>query len=589
MLTIATIAAETDSNTLAFLRDHPKDWPKQVAVKEATEFKVIFEGKVMGSMTLPASGLADLIQVTDEGLLLGSASSRATVAPEKTDLWERVQAVRAAQIQAQAQATAESSAAAPAVPVILFPLPVNSQRAEWYATEIEKQVDPWLTQNPDHPQKAEVIAKKEAYLAEAARVRAGEARRGSRWYSASETVEWRGEFEAQDLLASVEEAGKKKDIEAVQALIFKLPNVNRTETHPRLIRAFESILNAIQAGISLEEERAALQKKKETLQQEVDRRIAELRARCKSFVVEGYSSKRSKDDVRGADNLYRPPGEYYTAYLHGPLAPYYPTEPALYRHPSVDEQNSMYADAGEIDRVKGSVDAATIALERVGDTVKKKQERLVEMIKGLQVPVAEAEEKALEVLKQAEAKPEAAELLFAEVKKAWPTSQALSRAALDQAVTALDAIPLALAAGKNGEAVQLHERVQRLMAYVVQDSPRRDKTEKAWEGLRPAIAKAKEDAPKGSLTSAGTTSGTAGEIPAAGQARREEATKKLDQAHAALMSFHLKEAYETYQEARAMWPQNPGLDWWRNLFYVAGGAGLIVAFLVWREIRNRWM
>jgi hypothetical protein len=58
LFVVSALAAELDPNSLPYLLSHPKDWPKQVTLKEAVECRLMIDGKPAGSMTLPASSRA---------------------------------------------------------------------------------------------------------------------------------------------------------------------------------------------------------------------------------------------------------------------------------------------------------------------------------------------------------------------------------------------------------------------------------------------------------------------------------------------------------------------------------------------------
>lgn len=82
--------------SLAELRQHPADVPKKLILKAPAVMKIVSGAKEIGSITLPAGAEVNLLTINESALVVGASDARGTVAPEQTDLWERVAGKRLA-------------------------------------------------------------------------------------------------------------------------------------------------------------------------------------------------------------------------------------------------------------------------------------------------------------------------------------------------------------------------------------------------------------------------------------------------------------------------------------------------------------
>lgn len=225
--------AESEPNSLPYLRAHPEDWPRQVILKEETSFKIILNGKESGTMTLPAATAAVLVGIGDSTLQVSNGANTATVPAEQTDLWNRVQEIRT-----------KRNAPGYEDPAVKVVLPLNSETAEWYKKQIDEQLTPWLAKYPKHPLAAEMTARKDAFEKEAVRIVAGEVRRSENWYSAAEFAARRNEFAAEDLLLKLNQFVTAPNLEQLKTELPEIEKFAKTAVHPQLLRAAVAAINA---------------------------------------------------------------------------------------------------------------------------------------------------------------------------------------------------------------------------------------------------------------------------------------------------------------------------------------------------------
>jgi hypothetical protein len=77
---------------LAIFSAHPERWPRSIAIKVETKFPAVINDKVVGSVRAPAGSEVHLKKVENGKLGVEYRGGGAWVAPEATDLIERVQA-----------------------------------------------------------------------------------------------------------------------------------------------------------------------------------------------------------------------------------------------------------------------------------------------------------------------------------------------------------------------------------------------------------------------------------------------------------------------------------------------------------------
>jgi hypothetical protein len=70
---------------------HPESWPRSIAIKAVTEFPAVVNGKVVGSVRAPAGSEVHLVKIENGKLGVEYRGGGAWMAPEATDLSERVQ------------------------------------------------------------------------------------------------------------------------------------------------------------------------------------------------------------------------------------------------------------------------------------------------------------------------------------------------------------------------------------------------------------------------------------------------------------------------------------------------------------------
>jgi hypothetical protein len=89
-LSFALRAQDGTHPSLADLATHRNQWPRQVTLKTDVQMSMVSNGKVVGSMPSPAGTTVDLVSVDATSLQIKVLSMQASVAPEQTDLWERI-------------------------------------------------------------------------------------------------------------------------------------------------------------------------------------------------------------------------------------------------------------------------------------------------------------------------------------------------------------------------------------------------------------------------------------------------------------------------------------------------------------------
>ncbi len=243
-------AADPGESTLAYLKDHPEDWPKQVLLKKATPFKIILNGKEAGSMSVPDLTVVTLVAITEEKLEISNGVSTTTIPAEHTDLWERVTAIRTERANRPDPARDD--------PAYRIQLPVNSEPAAWYKQKIDTVFKPWLEKYGTHKLALEMKERVVAFETEAARVTSGEVRRGERWYSATEAAAHRVQFTLEDMQSRLEQALKAKDLNQLQSCLAEVEKHAKTAAHPKLHRAAHNAIQSIQTSLTDESAKKVL-------------------------------------------------------------------------------------------------------------------------------------------------------------------------------------------------------------------------------------------------------------------------------------------------------------------------------------------
>jgi hypothetical protein len=237
-LLLGTVCAETDPDSLSTLKEHPYDTPKQVTLKEPISFKIVLEGKEAGSITVPANTVVGLEGINGDKILIRSTTGTTEVTPAQTDLWERVQALRS-----------ERDNAAKKDPAYAMTLPANSESAEWYGKQIKEFIDPWLKKYAESSLYGEMKLRKESFQAEAARVANGETRIGNQWLTSDELSATRRKEESTALIEKINSASQANDITLLLTLLPQVDKFDKSESHPLLLRASATVLDAQLARI----------------------------------------------------------------------------------------------------------------------------------------------------------------------------------------------------------------------------------------------------------------------------------------------------------------------------------------------------
>lgn len=88
---ILTCLFSQELESLSGLRQHSENVPKKLTLKVPVAMKIVSGNKEIGSLTLPIGAEVDLLAINESALLVGASGARGAVAPEQTDLWERVE------------------------------------------------------------------------------------------------------------------------------------------------------------------------------------------------------------------------------------------------------------------------------------------------------------------------------------------------------------------------------------------------------------------------------------------------------------------------------------------------------------------
>ena len=95
---------------VAWLVEHKDRWPNEVTLRETTEFPAVSDGKVVGSLKVPAGSAVKVIEITDHDIAVDFMGGRSRVAITSTDLRGRAQAaLKEAERERPASALAKQS------------------------------------------------------------------------------------------------------------------------------------------------------------------------------------------------------------------------------------------------------------------------------------------------------------------------------------------------------------------------------------------------------------------------------------------------------------------------------------------------
>jgi hypothetical protein len=83
-------AQEPGSDAWKQLQQHPTTWPAQVRLKAAVQLIILRNGQQVGSIGAPADSMVQLLAVENSTLRVGVGSAQASIAPDQTDLAERL-------------------------------------------------------------------------------------------------------------------------------------------------------------------------------------------------------------------------------------------------------------------------------------------------------------------------------------------------------------------------------------------------------------------------------------------------------------------------------------------------------------------
>lgn len=234
--------ADTDETTLPYLKNHPEDWPRQLVLKEPVIFKLLVNGKEAGSMTMNPLSSVVLVSVAEDKVQISNGTSTTLITPEQSNLWDLVAAIRKERESRPDPARDD--------PATKLALPTNSESAEWYKKQLDGAIDPWLSKYPTHKLAAAMKERKAAFEAEAARVAAGEVRRGERWIGGAEAIVRRIEFAVEDLQTHLQECVASRDVARLQSLLAEVEKFGKSPIHPRLHRVAVAVIDAVQAALT---------------------------------------------------------------------------------------------------------------------------------------------------------------------------------------------------------------------------------------------------------------------------------------------------------------------------------------------------
>jgi len=571
---------------------HAEDRPRQVVLREAVSFAIVLDGREAGSVLVPAQTAVDLASVEEDGLHVAFGANRAVVAPEKTDLWDRVAAIRADRASRPDPALAD--------PALAFQLPPSSQAADWYGPKVAA-LDAWLAKYPDHARAAEVKERRDALAQEGNRVAMGERRHGDQWFSAAEAAARADEFAADDLRAAIEEAGRAHDGRRLLPLVSQISRYGREESHPRLVHAALDATAAVLAALTPEAVTQALQQARAADVAGRDQETAALQEML-NHPVPGVSSPPNPTYKKYDDGLYRPAATYITAHHYGDLRAYYPSETGIYLPLAPDvladaqkRARAITADTTDIARIDRD-------LAGVGGSIAQQRQQWEAQQKTLAgIPLA-AEEKALADLAEAATLPlEPALAKLSAAVAAWPDGTAIGAAIAARGKEASDAIAADVAGDHLPEAIRLAALTQKVLEAshvpsAVHDAALRSVQSLATQlaALQPlraaftqkdyaAVAEARldKDAPPAFQQWLASLQEKAA-------AQEEAARARFAAAEAALKGFQPKAAYDAFTQARELWPNNPQIPPCMNALRIAAGVGALLALFLLLGLWGAW-
>jgi len=119
---------------------NPTQWPRQVSLTQPQTFPALLNGKVIGSITVPAGTVVKLLAVQENALIVEYQGARHTVTTPATDLIDQVLAARALPVP-------------PPVPVAAAPRPEDASAYSHLisAKPPYSQYNEPLAFNPDFP------------------------------------------------------------------------------------------------------------------------------------------------------------------------------------------------------------------------------------------------------------------------------------------------------------------------------------------------------------------------------------------------------------------------------------------------------
>lgn len=363
-------------------------------------------------------------------------------------------------------------------PAFLVVLPTNSPPEEWYAERLRKDLDPWLAQYPKSPRLAEMQARRDAFEAERKRVAAGDIRRGDRWLSPAEAVDWAPELAAEALLPPLGEVARQSDAVRLQALLPQIDKVASAPSYPALVRAALPALQACSAVLQPGSYADALRKKLSFYQSEQDRCASEIRS-VVNQKVEGYSLRPgNSDDYTQVGDLWYRKGSYVSPY--GEFSSYYDSS-VVGGGIAVALSDDTLATArgwlrqiddakAQVAQVQAALADSDAALKRLADALRQWQTRFAAE------PVAQ-KEATVAAVRGAGDRIEAgdwagAEPILAQANKDWPNNLVVPLTVTDKAPLFLARMDTAVKAGKLAEAEAIQEQAARLVPYLLPNSVR---------------------------------------------------------------------------------------------------------------------
>jgi len=601
--------AEVDSNTLPFLAQHGEDCPKQVALKQPVAFKVILDGKALGTVTLPEGTEVTLVSVAAEGLNLASGANQATVPAEQTDLWDRVKAIR--EVRASFPDPSLSD------PAVNLQLPPNSLPADWYHQQLMEKFDPWLVKYPLSPLFDQIQARRAIFYAESVRVESGEVRRGAQWYDAEEAAERSLDFQAEDLLAQIG-AISGGDSPTFEKLLAQIPQYAKTGLHPALVRAALAAIDNFPAQDAAAIKQA-LQAKRDAAAADRDRIAAQLRAML-DHPYPSWETQPASPPPQGGiyflDNYthryfldpgVHPPGDggIFGVYAHHypGLLKYYPDDKSsMYPPLSPTDLATAQQWAAAADKDEQQMAQLDQQLAGSDDVAARQKGAWTQRREALAREPVATEEKVLQDLQGVAAlDPADALAVLQKARGAWPGNEPTERIALDKAAEGFHIIDAKITDGKIADAFRLLAAVRKLI-LLSPTGPERDRLAKAADETAPQIdnALALEQAYSDRDYDRILTAPTA---PPAFERWQEALTRLVAQQKAssheaigeiepALLRLDPKGALASYHRARDLWPTNPEVVRAGHMLWIAAAAAALVAlgFLMfaWERLTTLW-